>query len=1481
MALDRFENIDEVLGLSPSYGETFLSKDRNLLENLSASISPAVDRQIKAEVRISSAGYVGRTAGLLKEIHVYSDDEYLDSLYDEPIQDASGSFYFKPEQDLRVMGFDQGSYNMVYNTMYKFTGDVEDRQMVIEQVSSDRTEVKVKIRSKYEDQIGLQQSVITLKEFYDDEAYFNRPTFATGLEEFVLNCGENKISDISHILFEGTKVKRAPYPTSNFRGLPTIWIKTQITSGDGRRGSYFVEYYINGNQPTNRGAFWRLGAPPSISTVNETPPQLDEFENLNWYIERWTETDYTKGFSLPPHNFSQDYIGAPLYFWHGIPNFSNSGPSIDAQLSAINNTVDILIENQKNKRQEKWERRYIAGLALATGISVGVEYDPPGAGLGYFLGAGAAGGAAVGAGVFTAGAAPVVGSAAGSALISAAGGGTVMIPTISVIANTGQTVVGTVAYTGTTATFAGAAGGLSATGIGAIVVIVALLTAGGIAIGNKETFEGELERTLRAYEEIIGYHRNSLNRQFNGVQWQRGVSLGELSLNTINAANFLIDECKRNIEQLDREYDALPNRKKNNAEGRIIERYLRVHSVIALQVRAWIRAQKLLQENGAAPVVAPDNSEFGVYAITNEFLGLNLDLKPIPNFANRVQIWLSGVPYRVINTTSNATQTYTGLILKLYKPLPDDVEIGTRIGIYGRLQKSFIEKIIAWRVFQDLEEPFWSEPNFNIPLDGWGKSVYTDYKTWKDLLPISSSNRVIDKYFSQKPQNLNIDYSNFSNFIKYSSAVERLDVFLDKMIKLRNYEDRITELKGIPGPYSLVNITQSLSKIDEITTNFDAFENWLYYYGSGSYESNYYTSESLYTHYKFDNSIVPYPKTQTNPHIFYHPTGSIVESWYNGVYSSASLFDSQNDSKLSKLIPVSIAEDKLNDDYIKFVDMTGHFFDMIWNAAKEITSTNDREEHPEDGMPDELLYSVANSLGWKLADGYGDSSLWDYSVGITTSGSLSPTSASSAVSNLAVVKPKQKVKYEIWRRILNNLPYIYKTKGTRQSIEAIMSCYGISDKFLKIKEYGGPIITASLSVHDNQFFVGGMLQNNTNNKIRIESSTMSGDYLDIDQSRISRQFDDAPLDSNLLGVYFSTTDTLNTHMYSWSFQSTGNYSIIDDWFGDPIDRKKTYYPSLRITSSKYFDYLNSSEGITYQNLSPTNLLLELASNYDDSIFSQINQLIPARANYYSGILIEPHILERNKLHWPGDAKIEIGNQKLTVSVPIHSGGGISALAAPPPGTSAVNAGYSSMMSNYSGIATQLPAVLQPTSNTIVVSSNTPQITTTVQSRTANLSIVPYVPTGNSFMKSRTFKSAKSISYIGQPPTVTLNNGQSIYRYDQSNLNDALQPSEIQPGLNNMMTRGSKWNKSFDGTPVVEVYTADPFTLNAASTTGVFGGLSTQIASNPKGISAVRNVLLEQPRIPISPSAGGVAPSSNQSAGTLNTLPPTGPTPPES
>ena len=45
---------------------------------------------------------------------------------------------------------------------------------------------------------------------------------------------------------------------------------------------------------------------------------------------------------------------------------------------------------------------------------------------------------------------------------------------------------------------------------------------------------------------------------------------------------------------------------------------------------------------------------------------------------------------------------------------------------------------------------------------------------------------------------------------------------------------------------------------------------------------------------------------------------------------------------------------------------------------------------------------------------------------------------------------------EVWRRILNNLPYLYKNKGTKRALHAAMSCYGIPASLLTIMEFGGP-----------------------------------------------------------------------------------------------------------------------------------------------------------------------------------------------------------------------------------------------------------------------------------------------------------------------------------------------------------------------------------------------------------------------------------------
>ena len=52
--------------------------------------------------------------------------------------------------------------------------------------------------------------------------------------------------------------------------------------------------------------------------------------------------------------------------------------------------------------------------------------------------------------------------------------------------------------------------------------------------------------------------------------------------------------------------------------------------------------------------------------------------------------------------------------------------------------------------------------------------------------------------------------------------------------------------------------------------------------------------------------------------------------------------------------------------------------------------------------------------------------------------------------------PREELTHQVWRRIVNNLPHLLKTKGTSRSVKALLACYGIPESLLSIREYGGP-----------------------------------------------------------------------------------------------------------------------------------------------------------------------------------------------------------------------------------------------------------------------------------------------------------------------------------------------------------------------------------------------------------------------------------------
>ena len=385
------------------------------------------------------------------------------------------------------------------------------------------------------------------------------------------------------------------------------------------------------------------------------------------------------------------------------------------------------------------------------------------------------------------------------------------------------------------------------------------------------------------------------------------------------------------------------------------------------------------------------------------------------------------------------------VIVKLYKPLPDGLSpYNCQIDEIKR--ESYIERVLVYDFEKAEEQPNFSAPNFKIDLGNYGKSQGTDLKSWNDLLDanLSTSQQIVDKYISGSFGTipLNLDYTHFKSFVKYSSAVERVNNLRYQLELIESYDKRISTLSSVSGSDAETNITQTTNRKNSVISGFDGWERWMYQESTGS----------LYTHYSSSNyAIEPWPKQSVYPNKLYSVTSSQAIKAYNGLIDSASIHDALNDARLTKVVPASIVEDPLNAEYVLFVDMIGHHFDISWSYINALTSINEREEHPYDGMPNELLYDVAKSMGWKLTHGKDTSNLWEFGLGTDKFGNV-PNSGSLPS------KSHEQINYEVWRRIVNNIPYLLKTKGSARAVKALIATYGIPSTFLSIREYGGPVI---------------------------------------------------------------------------------------------------------------------------------------------------------------------------------------------------------------------------------------------------------------------------------------------------------------------------------------------------------------------------------------------------------------------------------------
>lgn len=459
--------------------------------------------------------------------------------------------------------------------------------------------------------------------------------------------------------------------------------------------------------------------------------------------------------------------------------------------------------------------------------------------------------------------------------------------------------------------------------------------------------------------------------------------------------------------------------------------------------------------------ISPDRTEIRLRAIDDTNVEF---LQQITNYIQQVNQTSAEFykPY-LLNFSRNQCVLFVNSVVigeyvyvKLYEPLPENIALDFKCWIVEEQKNPYIDRVLlvptfTKSTFNSLAGPNWQASSI---ID---TSAETNFKTWSQLLGSSAqtSQQIVDAYFSGSLSGvkLNIDYSDFNNFIFYGSATERLENFRYKLELLELYTSQSSFVSTLSGSVATTNAQDFSNLKTSLVSGFDDFERYLYYETSSKLTTFNIPLEFVNVKHITGSYITPVPKiTTTKPYALTAISSSTFKSWYDGLYESASLYDSQNVNWLYNTIPEFIRADASNADLITFTNMLGQHYDILHTYVRHMSLVNKREENPKLGMPNELLYSVAKQFGWSLTEGNQSQDLWQYVLGTSEAGV--PLTGSNSVGDPSV--SGRDMTYTIWRRIVNNLPLLLKSKGTKRSVQALLACYGIPQSFISINEYGGP-----------------------------------------------------------------------------------------------------------------------------------------------------------------------------------------------------------------------------------------------------------------------------------------------------------------------------------------------------------------------------------------------------------------------------------------
>lgn len=529
------------------------------------------------------------------------------------------------------------------------------------------------------------------------------------------------------------------------------------------------------------------------------------------------------------------------------------------------------------------------------------------------------------------------------------------------------------------------------------------------------------------------------------------------------------------------------------------------------------------------------------------------------------------------------------LYIKLYEPLP--------ISIVEKSQFYLVQKVSDSYTFEvqtevDVQAPTYTRlrsPNFNIDIEA-DSSTPTSFLNYNALYsyPVTSSYHKLLLQASSSGVEVSVDYTDYSNFVHFSSAQERLDNFRYKVDLIKTYESA----SAAGGVSTLTTYYDKL--ISGIVSKFDGYEKYLYF-ESGAYA------------WPKENSLPPFRNRAI--------TTTQAIKWYASQSLSASLYDELNESSLEYAIPEYIRQDSANTPYSLFLNMIGQHFDNIWIYIKAVTDKYDADNRLGYGVSKDLVADTLRSFGVKLYNSnFSVANLSSLLLGEWYDSGSEDINSFITASNYPT--PDKDILAETYKRIYHNLPYLIKTKGTERGLRALINCFGIPSGSLQIRTYGG-VNTLS----PTPYYASALP---TGSKIRLDNtgSIVSGNTLSYYTS-IQKDNKKYTQDINIVEVGFSPAYNIDNFI-SRSISSSFD---LDQYIGDPRYLYSGSYKNDTIGNLYKVGETLLSGSAAYD----VNDFIRLIKFFDNQLFKMVKDFVPARDVTTSGIIIKPHVLNRSKV----------------------------------------------------------------------------------------------------------------------------------------------------------------------------------------------------------------------------------------------------------